>query len=151
MTAIADPAARRRILAERLVSLQSEQAEALSYFTPQAGGDDADRATNVEANVRLAMLESQIAAIEHDLHAAGHAKTAATADIVELGDVVTVDLGDGPEDFLLAPVEQRADDIDVITPTSPLGRALLGATAGSDIEYQASRRTVRARLLRVAA
>ena len=150
MTAIPDPAARRRILTERLSSLQREQAEALSYFTPQAG-DDADRATNVEANVRLAMLESQIAAIEHDLHASGRAKTAANAGIAELGDIVTVDLGDGPEDFLLAPVEQRADDIDVITPTSPLGRALLGATAGSDIEYRATNRTVRARLLRVAA
>jgi len=54
---------------------------------------------------------------------------------VSVGDVVTVDLGDGPETYLLGSVDEAADGVDVITPSSPLGKVLQGASVGSTLSY----------------
>jgi transcription elongation factor GreA len=151
MTATLDPTARRILLTERLASLQAERAQAQAEVTPQLSGDDADRATNVDGHVRLAMLDERIATVESELSNATQRKTRDASDPVEVGDVVTVDFGDGPEDFLLGSVEQAGDGLDVITPGSPLGRALVGSTIGSTVEYQAgARRTLRASVVAAA-
>lgn len=151
MTATLDPDARQRVLVERLHLLQAERDEARAEAAPPMSGDDADRATNVEAHVRLAMLDSKIATIELELMAARRRKDPSATDVVEIGDVVTVDLGDGPEDYLLGLVEQAGAGLDVITPDSPLGRALIGTRVGTTVQYQASRRSLQAQLLAVAA
>jgi transcription elongation factor GreA len=63
---------------------------------------------------------------------------------------VTVDFGDGPETFLLGSVDEATDRFDVITPESPLGRALAGARPGSTIFYTAGpNRTLRATVVAV--
>ncbi|MGI8678322.1 MAG: GreA/GreB family elongation factor [Jatrophihabitans sp.] len=153
MTATLDPDARHRALTERLAALQAEREQARAETAPTSSGDDADRATNVEAHLRMAMLDQQIATVELELLAGvhHHRKDPRTADTAEIGDVVTVDFGDGPEQFLLASVEQSGDGLDVITPTSPLGQAILGARAGTTVHYKASRRSLEARLVSVAA
>ena len=151
MTATLDPTIRQRMLTDRLATLQAEREEARAETAPAAGGDDADRATNVEAHLRIAMLDQQIETVELELMAGVRRKDPKAADIAEVGDVVTVDFGDGPEDFLLASVEQSGEGLDVITPDSPLGKALLGAHAGETIKYLASRRALEAKLLAVTA
>jgi transcription elongation factor GreA len=113
-------------------------------------GDDADRATNVDGHVRLAMLEDRIAAVELARAEAARQREQAPADVVREGAVVTVDLGDGPETFLFASVEQAAAGDDVITPGSPLGRALAGAAVGATVEYRAANRTRQAAVIAVA-
>jgi transcription elongation factor GreA len=113
-------------------------------------GDDADRATNVDGHVRLAMLEDRIAAVELARAEAARQREQAPADVVREGAVVTVDLGDGPETFLFAAVEQAAAGDDVITPGSPLGRALAGAAVGATVEYRAANRTRQAAVIAVA-
>jgi transcription elongation factor GreA len=50
--------------------------------------------------------------------------------------MLTLDLGDGPETFLLGSVDEATDSFDVITPNSPLGKALLGARVGSSVSYR---------------
>jgi transcription elongation factor GreA len=54
-----------------------------------------------------------------------------------VGDLVTVDLGDGPETYLLGSVNEAGPGVDVITPSSPLGRVLQGATVGTTLSYAA--------------
>ena len=57
---------------------------------------------------------------------------------VTLGSVVAV-LYDGdeePERLLLGSVEERADDVMVVSPGSPMGKALLGADAGDQVEFE---------------
>jgi transcription elongation factor GreA len=136
MTIAATPSLAHDVLSARLADLRSERESALSEIVPPNYGDDADRATNVDAHVRLAMLDERIADIEYqlttDMRPAAH-----PAGIVDLGALVTVDLGDGAETYLYGTVDQASAQFDVITPGSPLGRALLGLSAGTSVTYEA--------------
>jgi transcription elongation factor GreA len=71
-----------------------------------------------------------------------------SAEIVEVADdgtvapgsVVTVlyegDDEDAAETYLIASIEERHDAFETMSPASPLGSALIGATAGDVVEYQ---------------
>jgi transcription elongation factor GreA len=143
MTAIITPGSRRDVLRARLDTLRAERDQALAETIPSGFGDVADRATNVDGHVRLAMLEQRIAAVEDELAAGDPRADRSAADGVAVGDIVTLDFGDGPESFLLGSVDQGGDNIDVITPSSPLGSALQGAQVGATIAYTArSHRTL---------
>ena len=137
MTATLTPDDREQVLATRLATLHTQRKQTLLEIAPVGFGDDADRATNVDGHVRLAMLEQRIAAVESELAHRSSRATRPSDGTVALGDVVTVDLGDGPETYLLASVEEAADGVDVITPSSPLGKVLQGASVGSTLSYAA--------------
>lgn len=125
-------------LTARLDALRADRESALRETVLSGSGDAADRATNVDAHVRLAVLEERIADVEAELYRAsrGTTVTGGGDGRVRVGSTVTVDFGDGPEPYLLASVDLAATGADVITPGSPLGRALLGATAGAEVEYR---------------
>ena len=57
---------------------------------------------------------------------------------VALGSMVTVlfDGDDEPERLLLGSVEERTDGVMIVSPGSPMGKALLGATAGQQVEFE---------------
>jgi transcription elongation factor GreA len=150
VTAILDLATRHDLLIERLAALQAQREQTQREIAPQGRGDDADRATNVDGHVRLAMLDQRIAALETEIAEGLPRADRGAHDIVDVGDVLSVDFGDGPEDFLLGSVEQAAAGLDVITPGSPLGRALLGASVGTTVEYRASGRALRATVVAAA-
>jgi transcription elongation factor GreA len=135
MTATLSSAARSDALSERLEGLRRERDEALAEITPTGRGDDADRATNVDAQVRLEMLEQRIADVDYQLT---HSQWNGPSEdgSVAMGSLVTLDFGDGSEKYLFASLDHAGDGLDVITPGSPLGRALLGAKAGSAISYE---------------
>ena len=59
--------------------------------------------------------------------------------MVSIGDVVTLDLGEGPETYLVGSVEQAAAGVDTVTPLSPLGKAIVGAEVGETVTYQPRR------------
>ena len=56
---------------------------------------------------------------------------------VILGSVVTVlyDGDDEPERLLVGVIEERQDDVVVVSPGSPMGEALLGAAEGDSVEF----------------
>ena len=99
-----------------------------------ANGDLADRATNVEATIRLRLLDERIAGLELEIAESRHRHH--TDGVVSIGDVVTVDLGEGDETYLIGSVEEAAAGVDTITPGSPLGRAIVGASVGTTVTYQ---------------
>lgn len=136
MTATISPATRRDTLTARLTELRAERDQALTETIPVGDGDMADRATNVNGHVRLAMLEERIAIVERELAAFRETSTRSAGSGVSVGDMLTLDLGDGPETFLLGSVDEATDSFDVITPNSPLGKALLGARVGSSVSYR---------------
>lgn len=149
MTATLTPAQGHAALRDRLAALRAEHARTLSEITSDGSGDVADRATNVDGHVRLAMLDERIAAVERELANTGPRPRREPRDTVALGDLVTVDLGDGPETFRLGSLD-GAVGVDVITPGSPLGKALLGAAVGSTVAYSPrSGRTLHATVLTV--
>jgi transcription elongation factor GreA len=58
-------------------------------------------------------------------------------DMVAHGSVVDIRYAgdDDVERYLVGSIEERHDDLDVISPSSPLGAALLGATSGDEVSY----------------
>jgi transcription elongation factor GreA len=126
--------ARATHLSARLDGLRAERATAIEELAVTNGGDVADRATNVDANARLTLIEQRIASVEVELANLDRHKTDTSG--VSVGDVVTVDLGDGPETYLLASVDQAGDGLDVISPASPLGKAIEGAAVGATVTYR---------------
>jgi transcription elongation factor GreA len=58
--------------------------------------------------------------------------------VVAAGSVVTIRyVGDDDEErYLLGSIEERADGLDVISPGSPLGEALVGRSAGDTVSYE---------------
>ena len=64
-----------------------------------------------------------------------HAETTHDGTVRE-GEVVLLDFGGGtPERYVVGTLAEVDDDVDAVTPSSPLGRALLGAVAGTAVSY----------------
>ena len=122
------------LLTERLSTLRAERAEVFRDSLLVANGDVADRATNVEATIRLRLLDERIAGLEVEIAESRHRRH--TDGVVSIGDVVTVDLGEGDETYLIGSVEQAAAGVDTITPGSALGRAIVGTEVGATVSYE---------------
>lgn len=130
----ATTSARADLLAARLRDLRTERDEAQLELIGEASGDAADRATNVDANVRFALLEQRVLALELELAEQPLARP--RDGEVAVGDLVTLDLGDGPEAFLIGSVDEAVTGVDVLTPTSPLGRMVLDGKVGETVTYR---------------
>jgi transcription elongation factor GreA len=63
----------------------------------------------------------------------------AASDVVVAGSVVTLTYeGDDDEErYLIGSIEERHDDLEVISPGSPLGSALLGSAVGDVVGFEA--------------
>ena len=60
---------------------------------------------------------------------------AATGGTVVAGSVVTLSMDGDEEKYLLGSIEERHDDLEVMSPGSPLGGQLLGQEAGYSFTY----------------
>ncbi len=82
-------------------------------------------------------------------------QAAADNGVIGTGAVVTLayegDADDEAERYLIGSIEERRDDLSVISPSSPLGQALAGHRAGDEVEYQAPSGTLRVRVVAVGA
>jgi transcription elongation factor GreA len=99
-------------------------------------------------------MEGRIRHLEHLLDPANH-------EIIEAGDDGTIGPGtvvsivyEGDDDdlaerYLIGHPEEKTDALDVISPQSPLGAALLGKAEGDWVEYQAPHGTMRVKVLEV--
>jgi transcription elongation factor GreA len=75
------------------------------------------------------------------------------AGVVGAGSVVTVmyegDSESDAERYLVGHIEEKVGDLDVVSPTAPLGAALIGAHAGDWVSYQAPNGALRVQVLKV--
>lgn len=69
------------------------------------------------------------------------------------GSIVTLRYeGDGEDEterYLIGSIEERHDDLNVVSPTSPLGEALLGAAVGDVVGYAAPNGELRVEVVAV--
>jgi transcription elongation factor GreA len=75
----------------------------------------------------------------------------ASGGTVAAGSVVTIRY-EGDEDterYLIGSIEERRDDVSVISPGSPLGQALVGRSAGVVVEYEAPGGTLKVEVVAV--
>ena len=74
--------------------------------------------------------------------------------VVAPGSIVTLMYeGDTPADaesYLIGHMEEKTGELDVMSPQSPLGSALLGSTEGQWVEYEAPNGMLRVQVLKVA-
>jgi transcription elongation factor GreA len=99
-------------------------------------------------------MEGRIRQLEHLLDPANHIIIEAGDDgSVAPGTVVTIvyegDDDDMAERYLIGHPEEKTDALDVMSPQSPLGSALLGKVEGDWVEYQAPHGTLRVKVLEV--
>ena len=59
------------------------------------------------------------------------------------------DADDDAERYLVGHIEERSGGLDVISPTAPLGAALIGARAGDTVSYEAPNGELQVRVLGV--
>ena len=99
-------------------------------------------------------MEGRIRHLEHLLHPLNH-------EIFEIGDaerigpgsIVTIvyegDDDDMAERYLIGHPEEKSEALDVMSPQSPLGMALLGKGCGDSVEYRAPHGTLKVKVLEV--
>src|SRR3954451_20967139 len=85
-------------------------------------------------------MEGRIRQLEHllensEIIEGGGDGSVATGSIVTI--VYEGDSRDDAERYLIGHVEEKVGDLDVVSPTSPLGSALLGSRPGDTVEFEA--------------
>ena len=105
------------LLTHRLELLRADRAAAMTATLRDVTGDVVDRATNVEASIRLQLLDERIALLELEIEESRRQRH--SDGVVSVGDAVRVDMGDGPEEYVVGSVEQVAAGVPTVTPGSP--------------------------------
>lgn len=114
----------RREIEERI-------AEARSH------GDLRENADYDAAKNAQGLMEARIRKLEFLLNTSEVREVTDTGR-VEVGSVVTVVDSDGDElEYFVAPQENKVSGLLLASPTSPLGGALLGASIGEEVSYEA--------------
>ncbi|NNN12528.1 MAG: transcription elongation factor GreA [Acidimicrobiaceae bacterium] len=96
-------------------------------------------------------MEARIRQIQALLKDAVIVESAHSPKVVEPGVVVHLKY-EGEDDvysFLVGSIEEKRDGVDVVSPTSPLGKALLDQTAGTTVEYEAPGGKLRVEIVRL--
>ncbi len=102
-------------------------------------GDLSENGDYHAAKEEQGKMEGRIAHLASMLENAHIVADAGGGDTVAPGAIVSIRyVGDEDvERYLLGSIEERHDDLDVISPTSPLGASLIGARAGDTVSYEA--------------
>ena len=72
-----------------------------------------------------------------------------SSDVVEAGSIVEIRYvgDDDTERYLIGSIEERHDDLEVMSPGSPLGKALLGHRVGDVVDCEAPARTLKVEIV----
>jgi transcription elongation factor GreA len=95
--------------------------------------------------------EARIRHLEALLRTAIVVEGGSEGDAVAPGTVVEVRMDDDDETthYLVGSIEERHDTYDVLSTSSPLGQALMGAAPGQVVDYQGPRRTFQVEVVSV--
>jgi len=102
-------------------------------------GDLSENGDYHAAKEEQGKMEGRIAVISFMLENAEIVEPVGGADTVSHGSVVSIryEGDDEVEKYLIGSIEERHDDLDVISPSSPLGASLLGAGKGDTVSFTA--------------
>ncbi len=116
-------------------------------------GDLRENAEYHAAKEEKAKMEARVAKIAGILENAVIVEGSESGGRVAAGSVVTLRYeGDDEtevERYLVGSIEERHDDLEVVSPRSPLGEALIGAEVGATVEYAGPAGTLRVEVVDV--
>jgi transcription elongation factor GreA len=130
----------RQAIEKRLAVLANQRLVVSADALPPAGaGDAVDRTISVESQILLFKLDQRMADLRLQLQELPATPGPTEQHDLAVGDQVTLRFGDEKttETFLIGSIEQSRPGLDVITPTSPLGAALVGRRANDTVTYRA--------------
>ncbi len=121
-----------------LLTTEGRVEIARTIETARLLGDLSENADYHAAKNEQGLMEARIRKLEAMLFKAQVVDGANTAE-VNTGAVVSLryEGDDGVERFLVGSIEEEQDGVSVVSPDSPLGKALLGHAAGDTVEYEA--------------
>jgi transcription elongation factor GreA len=132
------PAAHEKLKAEldHLTTVgRDEIAERIAEA--RSHGDLRENADYDAAKNDQGLMEARIRQLTSLLQNA-EVRVAEASDTVQVGSVVTVVDSDGDElRYFVAPQENRVPGLLLASPTSPVGAALIGASVGDEVTYDA--------------
>jgi len=102
-------------------------------------GDLSENGDYHAAKEEQGKMEGRIAHLAQMIENAEIVEDTGGGDAVSAGSVVAIryEGDDDVERYLVGSIEERHDDLDVISPSSPMGSALIGARAGDTVNYEA--------------
>jgi len=160
MTPAGEPA---RLTPETHARLQAELEDlttrgrveiAKAIESARALGDLSENGDYHAAKDSQGKMESRIRQLQALLkHAQIVEPDSATDGTVGQGTVVTLryDGDDETQDFFVGSIEERRGDMPVVSPSAPLGRALIGKAPGDTVEYDAPGGKLRVQVIKVGA
>jgi len=103
-------------------------------------GDLSENGDYHAAKEEQGKIEGRILHLARMIDNAEIVEVAAGADTVGTGAIVTVvfdgDDDDDAERYLVGSIEEKTDGVSVVSPGSPMGEALLGASVGDTVSYE---------------
>lgn len=119
------------LLTEGRLEISARIAEARSH------GDLRENADYDAAKNEQGMMEARILQLQQILNDPTVEEVPDSEEVV-IGSVVTVRNPEGVEmEYFLAPPENKVPQYHLISPSSPIGKALLGARPGESVHYKA--------------
>jgi transcription elongation factor GreA len=130
-------ASARKRLQKDAIELTRRRAELVAEQGSETGGDLVDQASYATQQIEIENIDRRLARIQELLSATTVASDA-PEDTVAVGSVVTLRFDDGStETYQVGLIEEQDGDVVALTPTSPLGRSLLGHQVGDKVTYDA--------------
>jgi transcription elongation factor GreA len=126
-------------LRDELEHLTTEGRRAIEQRISEARdhGDLRENAEYDTAKNDQGLMEARIRQIKHILENS-EVREAEDSGKVEVGTIATVVDEDGDEmDYFIASAENKMPGMILASPTSPVGSALLGASPGDEVSYEA--------------
>jgi transcription elongation factor GreA len=128
------------------VARQIEAARALGDLS-ENGDYHAAKDFQGKMEARIRQLQATLASAEVVELTGGDQETVAAGTVVE----IRYEGDDDTEKFFVGSIEERHEGVDVISPGSPLGKALIGRGPGDTVEYEAPGGVLRVEILAVGA
>jgi transcription elongation factor GreA len=131
----------------RFLEGEARQRAIEDIATARAHGDLSENAEYHAAKDHQGLQEARIRQVKQMIESAEIIEGDDTDGTVRVGQLVTIqhEGDDEPETYLLGLREEKSGSFDILTPDSPLGRSLLGHSAGETVvaEVPAGRLKVR--------
>lgn len=114
-------------------------------------GDLSENGDYHAAKEEQGKMEGRIAHLSSILENAEIVEEVSGGDTVQAGSTVSICYAgdDDPERYLIGSIEERLEDVDVISPASPLGEALVGANIGDTVTYEAPGGTLEVKVISI--
>jgi transcription elongation factor GreA len=143
--------ARTRLEHEELILVQRRAELIVEPSQAETGGDLIDQASVFAQQIEIEKVDNKLAHIR-ELLASTTVACGAADGSVAVGSVVTLKFDDGStETYQVGLIEEQDADVVALTPTSPLGQALIGHRKGETLTYAAPAGELTVEIVNVAA